>query len=69
MLRALCSKPEQERMLSRWLGQLSTDQFASRCVRPAMRHVDSVAPQLVRCEGQTARSAALSFDREHCHLL
>ena len=43
----LCSKPEQERLLSRWLGQLSADQFASRCVRPIMRHVDSVAPQLV----------------------
>ncbi len=47
-LKVLCSKPEQERVLSRWLGQLSADQFASRCVRPIMRHVDSVAPQLVR---------------------
>ena len=46
-LRALSAKPEQERMLARWLGQLSADQFASRCVRPIMRHVDAVAPQLV----------------------
>ena len=35
-------------MLARWLGQLSADQFASRCVRPIMRHVDAVAPQLVK---------------------
>ena len=48
-LQVLCSQPEQERMLSRWLGQLSADQFASRCVRPIMRHVDSVAHQLVCC--------------------
>jgi len=51
-LKVLCSKPEQERMLSRWLGQLSADQFASRCVRPIMRHVDSVAPQLVSIPGK-----------------
>lgn len=69
VLRALCSKPEQERMLSRWLGQLSADQFASRCVRPVMRHVDFVVPQLVRVKGQTLRSAAICFDREHQHLL
>ena len=47
-LRALSAKPEQERMLARWLGQLSADQFVGRCVRPIMRHVDAVAPQLVK---------------------
>ena len=46
-LRALSAKPEEERLLARWLGRLSADQFASRCVRPIMRHVDAVAPQLV----------------------
>ena len=61
-------------MLARWLGQLSAEQFVSRCVRPIMRHVDAVAPQLVkltlcqwthasRCNSQTMMWEKLS----HCH--